>query len=90
MRFPRATYIVVVCKTRKNALHAHKLIQAIMERLEVTLHPEKTRIVGLWTMARLDWYIRTRLTKWYAKKRQRNRWHGSGYDVKRISQNTWT
>lgn len=40
---------VVVCKTRKDALHAHKLVRAIMERLELTLHPEKTRIVGLWT-----------------------------------------
>ncbi|WP_246578948.1 reverse transcriptase domain-containing protein, partial [Cohnella xylanilytica] len=40
---------VVVCKTRKDALHAHKLIRAIMERLELTMHPEKTRIVGLWT-----------------------------------------
>ena len=157
---------VVVCKTRKDALHAHKLIRAIMERLELTLHPEKTRVVGLWTgeegfdflgmhhrktkaetgksqvyyttqqwlcikaekhirevvkerlapprmrhvsfeehvkwlnpkiqgwknyyatpystkwMAKLDWYIRTRLTKWYAKKRQRNRWRSSGPEVK--------
>ncbi|MBW5449472.1 group II intron reverse transcriptase/maturase [Cohnella sp. CFH 77786] len=161
---------VVVCKTRKDALHAYKLIQTIMERLELTLHPEKTRIVGLWTgeegfdflgmhhrktkaetgqnrvyyttqqwlcakaenhirevvkerlappkmrhvsfqehvdwlnlriqgwknyyatpysskwMSKLDWYIRTRLTKWYAKKRQRNRWRGSGYEVKLLSQ----
>ncbi|WP_240041159.1 hypothetical protein [Paenibacillus ginsengarvi] len=30
-------------------MHAHKLIRAIMERLKLTLHPEKTRIVGLWT-----------------------------------------
>ncbi|WP_058300475.1 group II intron reverse transcriptase/maturase [Gorillibacterium timonense] len=157
---------VVVCKTRKDAIHAHKLIQAIMERLELTLHPEKTRIVGLWTgeegfdflgmhhrktkaetgrsqvyyttqqwlckkaeqhirevvkerlappsmrhvsfeehvkwlnpkiqgwknyyatpyssrwMAKLDWYIRQRLTKWYAKKRQRNRWRSSGTEVR--------
>lgn len=161
---------VVVCKTRKDALHVFKLIKAIMERLELTLHPEKTRIVGLWTgeegfdflgmhhrktraetrqnhvyyttqqwlckkaekhirevvterlappkmrhvsfqehvnwlnlriqgwknyyatphstkwMAKLDWYIRRRLTKWYAKKRQRNRWQSSGHEVKLISQ----
>jgi len=169
VRFPRATHLVVVCKTRKDALHAHKLIRAIMERLELTMHPEKTRIVGLWTgeegfdflglhhrktkaetgqsrvyyttgqwlctkaeehirevvkerlappnmrhvsfeehvkwlnpkiqgwknyyatpysskwMAKLDWYIHTRLTKWYAKKRQRSHWLGSGYEVKRLS-----
>jgi RNA-directed DNA polymerase len=161
---------VVVCKTRKDALHAYKLIQAIMERLELTLHPEKTRIVGLWTgeegfdflgmhhrktkaetgqnriyyttqqwlcnkaekhirevvkerlappkmrqvsfqehvdwlnlriqgwknyyatpystkwMTKLDWYIRTRLTKWYAKKRQRSHWRSSGYEVRHLSQ----
>ncbi|CAG7653352.1 hypothetical protein PAESOLCIP111_06744 [Paenibacillus solanacearum] len=155
---------------RKDALHAYKLIQTIMERLELTLHPEKTRIVGLWTgkegfdflgmhhrktkaetsqnrvyyttqqwlctkaekhirevvkerlappkmrhvsfqehvdwlnlriqgwknyyttpysskwMTKLDWYIRSRLTKWYAKKRQRNCWRGSGYEVKSLSQ----
>ncbi|MFC4602002.1 group II intron reverse transcriptase/maturase [Cohnella hongkongensis] len=161
---------VVVCKTRKDALHAYKLIQAIMERLELTLHPEKTRIVGLWTgeegfdflgmhhrkakaetgqsrvyyttqqwlctkaekhirevvkerlappnmrhksfqehvdwlnlriqgwknyyatpfstkwMTKLDWYIRTRLTKWYAKKRQRRNWRSSGYEVRQLNQ----
>ena len=141
-----------------------------MERLELTLHPEKTRIVGLWTgeegfdilgmhhrktkaeigksqvyymtqqwlckkaekhirevvkerltppnmrvvsfeehvkwlnlriqgwknyyatlysvrrMAKLDWYILQRLTKWYAKKRQRSRWRSSGYEVRILSQ----
>ncbi|MGO4344171.1 group II intron reverse transcriptase/maturase [Paenibacillus sp. MCAF9] len=41
--------LVVVCKTKKDADRAYALIQAIMERLELTLHPEKTRIVGLWT-----------------------------------------
>lgn len=157
---------VVVCKTRKDAQHAFKLIQTIMARLELTLHPEKTRIVGLWTgeegfdflgmhhrktkaetgqnhiyytiqqwlctkaekhvrevvkerlapsmmrhvsfevdvkwlnlriqgwknyyatpystkwMTKLDWYIRQRLTKWYAKKRQRSNGRSSGHEVK--------
>nr|WP_272943449.1 hypothetical protein [Paenibacillus sp. OSY-SE] len=40
---------MVVCKTRKDAIHAYKQICSIMERLELTLHPTKTRIVGLWT-----------------------------------------
>ncbi|WP_234541955.1 group II intron reverse transcriptase/maturase, partial [Paenibacillus pseudetheri] len=152
---------VVVCKTKKDAEHAYELIRMIMERLELTLHPTKTRIVGLWTgdegfdflgmhhrktkaetsqgkvyyttqqwltkkaeerirevvkerlappnmrsrafvehvewlnpkiqgwrnyyytnysqkkLAKLDWYILQRLTRWYAKKRQRRRWIGS-------------
>lgn len=169
MRFPRATYLVVICKTKKDAERAYELIRAIMERLELTLHPTKTRIVGLWTgeegfdflgmhhrktkaetskgqvyfttqqwlcrkaeerirevvkeqlappkmrqksfqehvdylnpkiqgwrnyyftsysqrkMAKLDWYILGRLTRWYAKKRQRARWMGSLREVKTLS-----
>ncbi|WP_240416154.1 group II intron reverse transcriptase/maturase [Paenibacillus periandrae] len=157
---------VVVCKTKKDAERAHKLIHAIMDRLELTLHPTKTRIVGLWTgkegfdflgmhhrrtkaetsqgkvyyttqqwlarkaeerirevvkerlappnmrhqafldhvewlnpkiqgwknyyytaysqlkLAKLDWYILQRLTRWYAKKRQRARWMNSLREVR--------
>lgn len=40
---------VVVCNTKKHAERAHELIRGTMERLELTLHPTKTRIVGLWT-----------------------------------------
>ncbi|ULO06537.1 group II intron reverse transcriptase/maturase [Paenibacillus sp. 19GGS1-52] len=160
---------VVVCKTKKDAEHAYELIRKIMERLELTLHPTKTRIVGLWTgdegfdflgmhhrktraetsqgkvyyttqqwltkkaeerirevvkerlappsmrsksfaeqvkwlnpkiqgwrnyyytnysqkrLAKLDWYILQRLTRWYAKKRQRRRWMGSLKEVRYIA-----
>ncbi|AKG34747.1 group II intron reverse transcriptase/maturase [Paenibacillus durus] len=41
--------LVVVCKTKKEADRAYALIQAIMERLDLTLHRAKTRVVGLWT-----------------------------------------
>ncbi|MGN7762406.1 group II intron reverse transcriptase/maturase [Paenibacillus sp. 22594] len=160
---------VVVCKTKKDAEHAYELIRRIMERLELTLHPTKTRIVGWWTgdegfdflgmhhrktkaetsqgkvyyttqqwltkkaeerirgvvknrlappsmrsrsfaeqvewlnpkiqgwrnyyytnysqkrLAKLDWYILQRLTRWYAKKRQRRRWMSSLSEVKYIA-----
>ncbi|MDQ0193580.1 group II intron reverse transcriptase/maturase [Paenibacillus wynnii] len=160
---------VVVCKTKKDAEHAYELIRKIMERLELTLHPTKTRIVGLWIgdegfdflgmhhrktkaetsrgkvyyttqqwltkkaeerirevvkerlappsirsksfaeqvkwlnpkiqgwrnyyytnysqkrLAKLDWYILQRLTRWYAKKRQRRRWMGSLSEVRYIA-----
>ncbi|ULO04951.1 group II intron reverse transcriptase/maturase [Paenibacillus sp. 19GGS1-52] len=160
---------VVVCKTKKDAEHAYELIRKIMERLELTLDPTKTRIVGLWTgdegfdflgmhhrktraetsqgkvyyttqqwltkkaeerirevvkerlappsmrsksfaeqvkwlnpkiqgwrnyyytnysqkrLAKLDWYILQRLTRWYAKKRQRRRWMGSLKEVRHIA-----
>jgi len=157
---------VVICKTKKDAQRAYELIRAIMERLELTLHPTKTRIVGLWTgeegfdflgmhhrktkaetskgqvyyttqqwlchkaeerirevgkerlaspnmrhcsfqehveylnpkiqgwrndyatpysqkkMAKLDWYIRQRLARWFAKKHQRTRWMSTLKEVK--------
>jgi len=41
--------LVIVCKTRKEAIRALGIIQAIMKRLELTMHPTKTRLVGLWT-----------------------------------------
>jgi RNA-directed DNA polymerase len=158
--------LVVVCKTKKDADRAYALIQTIMARLELTLHPTKTRIVGLWTgeegfdflgmhhrktkaetsqgrvyyttqqwltrkaeerirevvkerlapprmrfksmaehvawlnpkiqgwrnyyhtaysqlkLAKLDWYILQRFTRWYAKKRQRARWMSSFREMK--------
>lgn len=40
--------LVVVCKTKKDADRAYELVRGIMERLELTLHPTKTRIVRLW------------------------------------------
>lgn len=160
---------VVICKTKKDAERAYELIRAIMDRLELTVHPTKTRIVGLWTgeegfdflgmhhrktkaetskgkvyvttqqwlsrkaeerirevvkerlappsmrhksfhehleylnpkiqgwrnyyytaysqkkMAKLDWYILQRLTKWYAKKRQRPRWMSSLGEVRLLT-----
>jgi len=41
--------LVVVCKTRKDAVHSIGIIKAIMKRLELTLHPTKSRLVGTWT-----------------------------------------
>lgn len=40
---------VIVCKTRKKAIRALAIVQAIMKRLELTLHPAKTRLIGMWT-----------------------------------------
>ncbi|MBE0342145.1 group II intron reverse transcriptase/maturase [Paenibacillus sp. 28ISP30-2] len=160
---------VVVCKTKKDAEHTYELIRKMMERLELTLHPTKTRMVGLWTgdegfdflgmhhrktkaetsqgkvyyttqqwltpkaeerirevvkerlappsmrsrsfveqvewlnpkiqgwrnyyytnysqkrLAKLDWYILGRLTRWYAKKRHRRRWMSSLSEVRYIA-----
>ena len=45
MRFPRATRRVVTCKTRSEAQAALAAAQRILEKLGVTLHAEKTRIV---------------------------------------------
>lgn len=39
---------VIICKTKKDANHAMKLVREIMRRLELELNDEKTKIVGLW------------------------------------------
>ena len=38
---------VVVCRTRRQADEAHARIREILERMGLTLHPEKTRVVEL-------------------------------------------
>lgn len=40
--------MVVVCRTRRDAKDALGFIQAVMKRLELTLHPEKTKLVSMW------------------------------------------
>lgn len=39
---------VVICRTRKDAEHALKTVKSIMNRLELELHPEKTKLVSMW------------------------------------------
>lgn len=39
---------VIISRTRKDAEHALKLVKVVMQRLELTLHPEKTRLVPMW------------------------------------------
>jgi len=39
---------VVLCKTSKDAGQALEIIKAIMDKLELTLHPDKTKVVNLW------------------------------------------
>lgn len=39
---------VVICRTKKDAEHALRAVKSIMNRLELELHPEKTRLVNLW------------------------------------------
>ena len=39
---------VIVSKTKKDAQHALKLTHQIMARLELSLHPTKTKLVSLW------------------------------------------
>lgn len=39
---------VVICRTKKEAEHALKAVRTIMDKLELELHSEKTRLVSLW------------------------------------------
>lgn len=40
---------VIICKTKKDADKAMEIVHAIMKRLDLTVHPTKTRLVGMWT-----------------------------------------
>ena len=48
VRFPRATHLVVICKTRKACEQAEARIRVILARLGLELHPGKTRRVELY------------------------------------------
>ncbi|MCR1984872.1 group II intron reverse transcriptase/maturase [Blautia coccoides] len=39
---------VIICKNKKSANHALNLMQYIMEKLDLKLHPVKTKIVCMW------------------------------------------
>ena len=39
---------VVICRTKKDAEHALKAVVSIMERLELELHSEKTKLTSMW------------------------------------------
>lgn len=39
---------VIVCRSRKDALAALEAVRFLLNRLELQLHPEKTRLVNLW------------------------------------------
>ena len=39
---------VVICRTKKDAEHALKAVTSIMERLELKLHSEKTKLTSMW------------------------------------------
>jgi Group II intron, maturase-specific domain./Reverse transcriptase (RNA-dependent DNA polymerase). len=40
---------VIICKTKKDAEKAMVIVNVIMKRLDLTLHPTKTRLIGMWT-----------------------------------------
>lgn len=40
--------LVIISRSRKEANHAFKVVDAIMTRLELTLHPEKTKLIEIW------------------------------------------
>ena len=39
---------VIICKNKKSANHAQSLLQYIMGKLDLRLHPVKTKIVNMW------------------------------------------
>jgi RNA-directed DNA polymerase len=47
VRFPGATHLVAMCRTESAAREALRRIGLVMNRLGLTLHPAKTRLVNL-------------------------------------------
>ena len=47
VRFPPATHLVVLCPTKERAEEARRRVAAVLARLGLRLHPDKTRIVHL-------------------------------------------
>lgn len=39
---------VIICRTKKEAEHALKIVESIMQGLELKLHTEKTKLVSMW------------------------------------------
>ena len=39
---------VIICKNKKDVSHSLRVVRMVMDRLELTLSPEKTSIVNLW------------------------------------------
>lgn len=39
---------VIICRTKKEAEHALKALKSILDRLELELHPGKTKLVSMW------------------------------------------
>ena len=39
---------VIICKNKKSANHALNLLRYIMAKLDLKLHPKKTKIVSMW------------------------------------------
>jgi RNA-directed DNA polymerase len=39
---------VIISKSRKDIQHAHRAVIQIFNRLELELHPEKTKVINLW------------------------------------------
>lgn len=66
VRFPRATRLVVVCRTRAQCQEAERRVRDILKRLKLELHPEKTRRVELsWGKQGFDFlgcHLRKRLS----------------------------
>ena len=78
MRLPSATHPVVACRTQAQAREAVYRIRAILKRLKLTLHPDKTKLVyvgnGNQGFDFLGFECRTVASKKYGGKRYFQCW----------------
>ena len=94
VQFPRATRLVVLCKTEKDCREAEHRVRKLLGELKLELHPDKTKRVDLgWGRQGIDFlgcHLRKRFSGpvWekYGKRRYYlNRWP-STKSMKRIKQ----
>ena len=66
VQLPRATHLVVMCQTKAAVEEARRRVSAVLTRLGLELHPEKTRLVDLsWGREGFDFlgcHLRKRLS----------------------------
>ena len=94
VKLPRATHLVIICRTKKQGEQAEARIRVILARLGLELHPEKTKRVVLYDGQQgfdfLGCHLHKKLSgKLWEQKRQRlyflHRWP-SDASMKRVRQ----
>ncbi len=74
MKFPRATHLVILCRSADDAQWAYRFVAGVLDRMGLELNPEKTGVVDLcWGKEGFDFL------GFHCRKRESHRWRGKWY-----------